>query len=46
MNLLYLPPQIRAWICVALIVVLRLLNLAVPILYKKVRLLGWIRRHG
>lgn len=28
--------QVRAWICVGLIVVLRLLNLAVPILYKKV----------
>lgn len=32
-----IPAQVRAWICVALIVVLRLLNLAVPILYKKVR---------
>lgn len=29
--------QIRAWVCVLLIVMLRLLNLAVPILYKKVR---------
>ncbi|EFN52666.1 hypothetical protein CHLNCDRAFT_58798 [Chlorella variabilis] len=28
--------QIRAWVCVLLIVMLRLLNLAVPILYKKV----------
>ncbi|PSC71777.1 ATP-binding cassette sub-family B member mitochondrial [Micractinium conductrix] len=28
--------QIRAWVCVAMVVVLRLLNLAVPILYKKV----------
>lgn len=30
-------PQVRAWVCVALVVVLRLLNLAVPILYKKAR---------
>jgi hypothetical protein len=28
--------QVRAWVCVVLIVIMRLLNLAVPILYKKV----------
>ena len=31
-----LSPQVRAWVCVVLVVVMRLLNLAVPILYKKV----------
>lgn len=30
------PPQIRAGVCVLLVLVVRLLNLAVPILYKKV----------
>ncbi len=43
----FLPPyllaavvvlQVRAWVCVLLIVMMRLLNLAVPVLYKKV---GW-----
>lgn len=28
--------QLRAWVCVGLVVLLRLLNLAVPVLYKKV----------
>lgn len=34
------PPQLRASVCVGLVVVMRLLNLAVPILYKKVRPAG------
>lgn len=43
--------QVRAWICVGLIVVLRLLNLAVPILYKKVGMVGaagwaWLEAAG
>ena len=43
--------QVRAWICVGLIVVLRLLNLAVPILYKKVGVVGaagraWLEAAG
>jgi hypothetical protein len=36
--------QVRASVCVFLIVVMRIMNLAVPILYKKVRLTAQLTR--